>query len=656
MVENFEAPVFYPTEEEFKDPISYIEIVRQTAEQFGMCRIVPPKSWPFSPDTARCNLGKFSFITKSQPVHLLNNRMPPALAFHCHLKKYHQKFRTPVISGVPVDLYALACAVRDFGGFVAVEEANLWAEVACIIHLPKSARVSKILGNAYSTLIRPYLTQYPDALNPVFLSEPHLVADAQRKELEENFGYDQGETYNLDSFKNMADAFHARWFQVPPAKSTPQKSWSFYIGDHACAWVKPIRNRLGKPQLRQMARTAGLDEEIKHTDRAVEEEYWRIVCRGMNLADVSYGSDLDSCNGSGFPKDDPGGSLWNLNFLPKQPNCLVSHFDIGGVTRPFIYVGMLFSSFCWHTEDNYLASINFIHEGAAKSWWAVPATGSAKLEAAMRHEVPELFAARSDLLYLLVTQVHPKRLRALGVPVYHTIHRQGEFVVTFEKCYHAGFNHGFNIAEAVNLATMSWLTHGPEAAATYRTVPRTPVFSHEEFIWTALTSALPESTQRKCWLQTLSAQTFLSTIKAALQGLLLENESCICELERDGMRSTEMLKEHEVHFSQATPDDVWVPMRSSTSGRNYKGNKRGRKRKRKGEQEYMSFPAPPEGEDEGDGLVCEQCKIRCFASAVVCESCCQVLCIQHAKSGCGCDTPKPLILRRVVPPSLRVLL
>jgi histone demethylase JARID1 len=45
-----EAPTYYPTEEEFRDPMEYIRTISAEASKFGICKIVPPDSW--NPDFA----------------------------------------------------------------------------------------------------------------------------------------------------------------------------------------------------------------------------------------------------------------------------------------------------------------------------------------------------------------------------------------------------------------------------------------------------------------------------------------------------------------------------------------------------------------------------------------------------------------------------
>ena len=83
-----------------------------------------------------------------------------------------------------------------------------------------------------------------------------------------------------------------------------------------------------------------------------------------------------------------------------------------------------------------------MHWGETKTWYGIPGDDAEKFEAAIKCEAPDLFEAQPDLLFQLVTLMNPKRLTEAGVRVYACNQRAGEFVITFPKAYHAGFNHG----------------------------------------------------------------------------------------------------------------------------------------------------------------------------------------------------------------------
>ncbi|CRH02546.1 JmjC domain containing protein [Plasmodium relictum] len=72
----------------------------------------------------------------------------------------------------------------------------------------------------------------------------------------------------------------------------------------------------------------------------------------------------------------------NIKSLPFIKGSMLRNIDIliEGVNIPWLYIGTLFSSFCWHTEDNYFASINYQHWGEPKIWYVIPPHYSDKVE------------------------------------------------------------------------------------------------------------------------------------------------------------------------------------------------------------------------------------------------------------------------------------
>lgn len=63
-----DAPTYYPTEEDWRDPFEYMRKISEEASKFGICKIVPPESW--NPDFAIDTEVHFSH-TELSPLHTL---------------------------------------------------------------------------------------------------------------------------------------------------------------------------------------------------------------------------------------------------------------------------------------------------------------------------------------------------------------------------------------------------------------------------------------------------------------------------------------------------------------------------------------------------------------------------------------------------------
>ena len=374
-----------------------------------------------------------------------------------------------------------------------------------------------------------------------------------------DYGFEEGDVYSLSGFQKKANEFKMQHFATLP----PQ--------------LRPPNGRL--------------EEED------IEREFWRLVEDLSDTVEVEYGADIHSTtHGSAFPtiekqpRDPYSTDPWNLNILPLDKESLFRHIksDISGMTVPWLYVGMMFSTFCWHNEDHYTYSANYQHFGQTKTWYGIPAEDSYKFEEAMREEVPELFETQPDLLFQLVTLAKPEKLRKAGVRVYAIDQHAGQFVITFPRAYHAGFNHGFNFNEAVNFAPQDWEPFGEEGVQRLRNYRKQPCFSHDELLLTAASGTVNIKTAK--WL-------------APALERMLENELFARK-----------------HFLEREDTDTGTGPEEPYLGPRYKA---------------AAEVIDPETEEEE--VICTFCKCYCYLSRYVCPKTKKTMCLLHAGSYECCD-------------------
>ncbi|XP_048156236.1 lysine-specific demethylase 5A isoform X3 [Corvus hawaiiensis] len=535
-----ECPVFEPSWEEFSDPLGFIGRIRGLAEKTGICKIRPPKDWqpPFA-----CEVQSFRFTPRIQRLNELEAMTRVKLDFLDQLAKFWElqgsNLKIPVVERKILDLYGLSKIVASKGGFEVVTKEKKWSKVASRLGYLPGKGTGSLLKSHYERILYPY-ELFQSGVSLMGIQKPNL--DLKEKVEAEDLSSDAQASPKQASRMNVMlkrtrrvksqvdlyvclfcgrgnnedklllcdgcdDSYHT-FCLIPPLPDVPK-------GDWRCP--KCVAEECNKPReafgFEQAVREYTLQSFGEMADNfksdyfnmpvhmvpteLVEKEFWRLVSSIEEDVIVEYGADISSKDfGSGFPvkdgrrklmpeEEDYALSGWNLNNMPILEQSVLAHInaDISGMKVPWLYVGMCFSSFCWHIEDHWSYSINYLHWGEPKTWYGVPSHAAEQLEDVMKELAPELFESQPDLLHQLVTIMNPNVLMEHGVPVFRTNQCAGEFVVTFPRAYHSGFNQGYNFAEAVNFCTADWLPIGRQCVSHYRRLGRHCVFSHEELIF-----------------------------------------------------------------------------------------------------------------------------------------------------------------------------
>nr|GMC58074.1 lysine-specific demethylase JMJ706-like [Ipomoea batatas] len=224
----------------------------------------------------------------------------------------------------------------------------------------------------------------------------------------------------------------------------------------------------------------------------LEKQFWEEMSGGGGKIEmVEYGINIDGSAFSSSVNDPLGASNWNLNKLRQLPRSMFRLLEnkIPGLTDPMLYIGMLFSMFAWHVEDHYLYSVNYHHCGAPKTWYGVPGDAALAFEKVAEQHVykPDILSRDGEdgafeILAEKTTMFSPGILLQQNVPVFKAVQMPGEFVITFPRAYHAGFSHGFNCGEAVNIASWDWIPFGAAAWHRYAVLKRMPIIPYEQLL------------------------------------------------------------------------------------------------------------------------------------------------------------------------------
>jgi len=343
-----DAAIFRPTIEEFADPLGYINQIRTIAESYGICKIIPPRSWkpPFCID-----MDNFKFTPRVQRLNELEANTRIKINFLEKLSNFWElqgnKFRVPILERKPIDLYKLYKTVEAMGGIETVTKNKQWCQLLRNLDLkePTSARYLKI---HFENILYPYL---------LFEAGVTFPQNYKDKDIESSYSsFDEDSILNEKKKKKGAkklvekiedkielikclnckrgddeafillcdgcdDSYHT-FCLIPALKEIPKGDWR--CPKCIAEICKKPTEQYGFEQSKKtytLSQFGDMANKFKQeyfqknnlTDEDVEKEFWRILSCPDEPVLVEYGADLHTQDkGSGFPT--------NANRAQLKPN------------------------------------------------------------------------------------------------------------------------------------------------------------------------------------------------------------------------------------------------------------------------------------------------------------------------------------------------
>ncbi|KAL3579350.1 hypothetical protein D5086_020854 [Populus alba] len=513
------APEFRPTDTEFADPIAYISKIEKEASAFGICKIIPPLPKP-SKRYVFSNLNKA--LSKcpelGDDVDLSNgvlrdggNDGENRAVFTTRQQELGQSAK----KAKGVDKENPQSGVHQ----------QVW-QSGEVYTLEQFESKSKAFARSLLGMIKEVNPLAVEALfwkaaseKPIYVEYANDVPGSGFGEPEGHFRYFQRRRRKRASYQS-----YRRSREIPVCRENDMDGVKNSHNDDVSVKNEPNMCLKMTPRSSMASATPSAEDSLKSSKQK----------------SVAASNDMEGTAGWKLSN-----SPWNLQVIARSPGSLTRFMpdDIPGVTSPMVYIGMLFSWFAWHVEDHELHSMNFLHIGSPKTWYAVPGDYVFAFEEVIRTKAYGGNIDRLAALSLLgekTTLLSPEAIISSGIPCCRLVQNPGEFVVTFPRAYHVGFSHGFNCGEAANFGTPQWLKVAKEAAVRRAAMNYLPMLSHQQLLYLltmSFVSRVPRSLlpgARSSRLRDRQREEReLSVKKAFLEDMLKENDVLSAFLEKN---------------------------------------------------------------------------------------------------------------------------
>lgn len=385
-------PIFRPTIEEFTDFESYVTRTVPWGQYSGIVKIIPPTDWtntlPPIPASSLANvkikspiqqnmLGQAGLFRQTN-VEKMKNR--PLSIKEWFDKCNNPKFAGPGPKDVDVTLDRDSAAAKQKRAEEEAERKRKKMEMREKRQAAAARRESRRTASQAEAKIE-------ESVNGEAEEEIH-----EEDQKMEEVATKAGQVASAEATTQEPEATdvppldpssrHSPQSSPDPLAKTPESTSSV---DPTLEWYQNLD--LASAWLPKGTSTSDYTPEAcAHLER----KFWKT----LGLGEPGwYGADLQ---GTLFP--DPE-TPWNVAHLPNLLNRLGR--ELPGVNRPYLYFGMWRAAFAWHVEDVSscageglelthqmdLFSINYIHFGAPKFWYAIPQGQAEQFERTITSEL-----------------------------------------------------------------------------------------------------------------------------------------------------------------------------------------------------------------------------------------------------------------------------